>query len=29
MLKYLSMDELRKFKKEETGIYSITVKAKK
>ncbi|MFO7828592.1 MAG: arsenite methyltransferase [Bacteroidales bacterium] len=29
MLKYLSMDELRKFKKERTGIYSITVKAKK
>jgi len=29
MLKYLSMDELRKFKKEKTGIYSITVKAKK
>lgn len=29
MLKYLSMDELRTFKKERTGIYSITVKAKK
>ncbi|MFP4023781.1 MAG: arsenite methyltransferase [Thiohalospira sp.] len=29
MLNYLSMDELRKFKKEKTGIYSITVKAKK
>ena len=29
LLKYLSMDELRKFKKEKTGIYSITVKAKK
>ncbi|MEE4197452.1 MAG: arsenite methyltransferase [Bacteroidales bacterium] len=29
LLKYLSMDELRKFKKERTGIYSITVKAKK
>lgn len=29
MLKYVSMDELRKFKKEKTGIYSITVKAKK
>ena len=29
MLKYLTMDELRKFKKEKTGIYSITVKAKK
>jgi SAM-dependent methyltransferase len=29
LLKYLSMDELLKFKKEKTGIYSITVKAKK
>ena len=29
LLKYLSMDELRKFRKERTGIYSITVKAKK
>lgn len=29
MLNYLSMDELRKFKKEKIGIYSITVKAKK
>lgn len=29
MLKYLSMDELRKFKKQRTGIYSITVKARK
>jgi len=29
MLNYISLDELRKFKKERTGIYSITVKAKK
>ncbi len=29
MLNYISLDELRKFKKEKTGIYSITVKAKK
>lgn len=29
LLKYISMDELRKFKKERIGIYSITVKAKK
>jgi len=29
LLNYISMDELRKFKKTRTGIYSITVKAKK
>jgi SAM-dependent methyltransferase len=29
MLNYISLDELRKFKKEKTGIYSITVVAKK
>ena len=29
MLNYLSLDELRKFKKDKTGIYSITVMAKK
>ncbi len=29
LLNYISMDELRKFKKTRTGIYSITVRAKK
>jgi len=29
MLNYISLDELRKFKKDQTGIFSITVKAKK
>jgi len=29
LLNYISLDELRTFKKEKTGIYSITVKAKK
>lgn len=29
MLNYISLDELKKFKKESIGIYSITVKAKK
>ncbi|HRW61841.1 MAG TPA: arsenite methyltransferase [Bacteroidales bacterium] len=29
MLNYLSLDELRKFKKDKTGIFSITVAAKK
>lgn len=29
MLNYISLDELREFKKEKTGIYSITVVAKK
>ena len=29
MLNYMSLDELRKFKKDKIGIFSITVVAKK